>query len=72
MNEVQLKITGMSCDHCVRAVTGALERVDGVESADVDLDRGRAMVRYDESRTGPRELVGAVMDEGYTAEEATS
>lgn len=66
-----LKITGMTCGHCVRTVTEALERVDGVEQADVDLAKGRAVVDYQEDTTTPATLVGAVMDEGYTAEEAS-
>lgn len=65
-----LKVTGMTCQHCVRAVTQALERVEGVEHAEVELP-GRAVVHYDENRTNPRELVGAIMDEGYTAEETS-
>jgi len=69
MAVVELKITGMHCSHCVRAVTGALERVEGVRSARVDLAGGRAVVEYDETRAAPRDLVGAVMDEGYVAEE---
>lgn len=69
MTTATLKIQGMSCGHCVQAVTGALESVDGVRAARVDLHAGRATVEYDEARTGPKALVGAVMDEGYTAEE---
>jgi copper chaperone len=64
-----LKIEGMSCGHCVQAVTQALQSVGGVRKADVDLAGGRAVVEYDADRTTPAALVGAVMDEGYTAEE---
>jgi copper chaperone len=64
-----LKIEGMTCNHCVRAVTAALEKVDGVREARVDLSQGRAVVEYDEARVTTKQLVGAVMDEGYTAEE---
>jgi copper chaperone CopZ len=59
----------MTCQHCVRAVTDALERHDGVRRAAVDLAGGRATVEYDETRVTPRELAGAVLDEGYPAEE---
>ncbi len=69
MATATLKVTGMHCHHCVQTVTQALERVDGVRGAQVDLDAGRAQVEYDEARVTPRQLVGAVMDEGYTAEE---
>ena len=69
MATATLKVTGMSCDHCVRAVTSALKDTDGVRSAEVDLKAGRAVVDYDEDKTSPRALANAVMDEGYTAEE---
>lgn len=71
MKTITLTIKGMSCGHCVNAVTGALEGVPGVQSAVVELQAGRARVEYDESKATSAELVGAVMDEGYTAEEAT-
>lgn len=69
MATATLKIQGMTCGHCVRAVTDALEGVDGVRSAQVDLQAGRAVVEYDEAKTNPRALANVVMDEGYTAEE---
>lgn len=69
MKTANLKIEGMSCGHCVKAVTQALHSVDGVHKADVDLAGGRAVVEYEEGRTTPAALVGAVMEEGYTAEE---
>jgi copper ion binding protein len=69
MATTKLKISGMTCDHCVRTVSQALQQVDGVEDARVDLQRGSAEVDYDERRTSPRQLASAVMDEGYAAEE---
>jgi copper chaperone len=69
MATATLKVKGMSCDHCVRAVTQALKNTEGVQDATVDLKGARATVHYDDSRTNPRVLASAVMDEGYTAEE---
>ena len=69
MATATLKVTGMSCEHCVRAVTQALKGTAGVHDAEVDLKAGRAVVDYDEGKTNPRQLANAVMDEGYTAEE---
>jgi copper chaperone len=37
-----IKIRGMSCNHCVTAVTKALEGIDGIENVEVDLGRGEA------------------------------
>lgn len=69
MATTTLKVSGMSCSHCVHTVTEALEGVAGVTRADVDLQQGRAVVEYDEARTSPRALAATVSDEGYTAEE---
>lgn len=66
-----LKVQGMTCEHCVRAVTQALESKEGVAQAEVDLETGRARVDYDDGRVSPRELAHAVAEEGYEAEEVT-
>lgn len=71
MTTTTLKVTGMTCGHCVRSVTDALGALDGVQSTNVELREGRAIVVYDESKVSPRDLVGAVADEGYTAEEVS-
>lgn len=63
--ETKLKVTGMTCMHCVGAVKKALEQVPGVDSAEVSLDPGQAVV------TGSAEsatLVAAIKEEGYEAE----
>ncbi len=70
MSTVTLKVEGMSCQHCVHAVTSALEGVDGVERASVDLDGGRAVVEYDEARATVDALMRAVEEEGYGARAA--
>lgn len=69
MATATLKVTGMSCEHCVRAVTEALENTAGVQRAKVDLEAGSARVEYDESKTSPRELAASVLNGGYEAEE---
>jgi len=63
-----LKIEGMSCQHCVKAVEQALTGVNGVERVvDVDLDAGEARV---EGNADTASLIAAVEDEGYTASAA--
>jgi len=62
----KLKIDGMSCEHCVRAVSGALEEVPGVETVlEVSLDRGEALL---EGNAETAALIAAVEEEGYRAE----
>jgi copper chaperone len=62
---IHLKITGMTCGHCVRAVTGALKGVPGVKAAEVDLKAGSAVV---EGSPDPAALIAAVAEEGYKGE----
>ena len=64
MNTVQLQITGMTCGHCVAAVTKALKAVPGTQDAQVDLASGRATVQ---GSAAPETLAKAVADEGYEA-----
>ena len=58
-------VNGMSCGHCVAAVTEELGKLDGVSHVDVDLGSGRVTVESD----GPLdddEVAAAVDEAGYT------
>jgi copper chaperone len=61
MNQV-LKVEGMSCGHCERAVTEAIKRVDPKAQVKIDLASGRVEVESDVSR---EVIAGAVVEEGY-------
>ncbi|AOV17766.1 heavy metal-binding protein [Acidihalobacter aeolianus] len=65
MNDIKLKITGMTCNHCVRAATQALESVPGVTKAEVTLEPGEALVHGEAPLDA---LIATVAEEGYTAE----
>ena len=63
---MRIKVTGMTCNHCVMAVKKALERTPGIERVvEVSLERGEAIV---EGRPDPRAVVAAIEEEGYQAE----
>lgn len=68
MTTTELKVEGMTCGHCAQTVTGALQKVEGVERAQVDLDAGRARVEYDEARTDVQEMIRTVSEQGYSAQ----
>lgn len=63
---VELVVGGMRCSHCAETVRRALSEAAGVESVEVDLHRGRAMVRG--APAEPQRLVDAVRGLGYSAE----
>jgi len=47
MTEKRYAVTGMTCEHCVRAVSSEVGRVAGVQGVDVDLADGQVTVRGD-------------------------
>lgn len=57
------QVQGMSCGHCVRAVTEAVQQVDPQAEVQVDLAAGRVEVRSAQPRDA---LARAIQDEGYT------
>ncbi|MDP9348776.1 MAG: cation transporter [Gemmatimonadota bacterium] len=63
MERAELTIEGMSCDHCVRAVDGALRGIAGVQVERVEV--GSAVVAYDPAAVKPEQLQEAVSEEGY-------
>lgn len=62
---IELKVTGMHCAHCVRAVETALVGVAGVTRVEVDLDSASARVEGDPD---PGALTAAIVAAGYGAE----
>ncbi len=68
---VQLKIEGMHCGGCARAVQRALSEVEHVDSVDVKVDVGEALVRGADG-VDPSALVAAVNGAGYTASLASA
>ena len=60
-----LKITGMTCQHCVRHVNTALSEVEGVSNVKVSLENKEAVI--DVAATISLEaLKDAVKEVGYT------
>ncbi len=65
---IKLKVTGMTCEHCEKAVAKALSRVAGVDQV-VEVDRERDLAVVD-GRAEQSALLAAVREEGYEAEVA--
>jgi copper chaperone len=63
MKEQTFSIQGMSCGHCVRSVTGALEAIPGVQIKKVVV--GQADISYDETKTNDTVLIHAIEEEGF-------
>jgi copper chaperone len=65
MSEEELTYTvpGMSCEHCRMAITEEVDKVDGVESVDIDLDRKLVTVRGEGAQDAP--VRAAIGEAGY-------
>lgn len=61
----RFEVSGMTCGHCVRAVTEAIHGVDAAAQVEVDLGAGRVTVR--DGTASPDRLVQAIAAEGYPA-----
>ncbi|GAB3361494.1 MULTISPECIES: heavy-metal-associated domain-containing protein [Giesbergeria] len=60
--QYQFEVHGMTCGHCERAVTEALQTVD--PQASVRIDRAQNLVEVESEQ--PREaLAAAITEEGY-------
>ncbi len=59
---LQLKVSGMTCGHCVSAVTRAASEVAGAKDVRVDLDHGLVTVDGNPNLAAIREAIEA---EGY-------
>ena len=57
-------VKGMTCGHCVAAVTDELAKLDGVVGVDIDLASGSVRVDSD-APLDPAALAAAVDEAGY-------
>jgi copper chaperone len=60
---IEFQVEGMSCQHCVTAVTNAIREHDEAAQVHVDLASGRVAV---ESAQSAEALKAAIDEAGYT------
>jgi copper ion binding protein len=65
MEKKVLNVTGMNCEHCVKAVTEALNSLSGLTDVTVNLKSGTASFSYDPSSVSLAAVKAAIADEGY-------
>lgn len=72
-HETYVDVGGMTCQNCVRQVREALEAVDGVASANVDLENHHALIHWKAQATpDPAALVSAIVSAGFEAQQTTA
>ena len=65
MEKTIIKVEGMSCSHCVNAVTKAVSSLEGVSQVQVNLEEKTAVVEYDPSKIALDVIKAAIEEEGY-------
>ena len=60
--EKTFKIEGMTCGGCANKVIKAVDALDGVESCDVNVDKGQAKIMFDDSKIDEKEILGILND----------
>ena len=63
--QLTLPITGMTCANCVATVERNLKKLDGVNTAVVNLSSERATVDFDSAKLGLTEVIARVQRAGY-------
>jgi copper ion binding protein len=64
VTEATYSVTGMTCDHCVRAVEAEIGKIAGVSSVTADLGAGRVTLCSD-APVDPDVVRAAVEEAGY-------
>ncbi len=67
METTTIKIDGMSCQGCVKNITGVLSALSGVSRAEVSLEKAAADVDFDPTLIQRDALVAAIEDAGFDA-----
>src|SRR4051794_24442781 len=65
--EAAFAVNGMDCASCVAHVEKAARKVGGVQDAQVNLARGRAVVQFDPAQTDVSKIAAAISHSGYVA-----
>jgi len=67
MNEIHIKVPDMSCGHCVGAIEGALNELEGLISIEADLETKLVIIKTDND-LDPSSVLSSVAGVGYTPE----
>ena len=60
-----LTVPDISCEHCERTITNALQPVDGVNAVRVDIPAKQVRVEYDPSQVSVERMQDILQEEDY-------
>jgi len=62
-----IKVGGMSCQGCVKTITGLLTALEGVGQVQVSLEAGEARVSFDSQKLSRAHLCSVIEEAGFDA-----
>lgn len=65
MTSEVINVPEITCGHCKSAIEGALQPLDGVQEATVDIAGANVSVSYDPDTVSRDALVAAIEEQGY-------
>lgn len=65
MQKSSIKVEGMSCEHCVKAVSKAVSTLPGINAVAVDLKAGTVTVEHDTAQSPLEKIMFEIEEQGY-------
>ncbi|MEI4768983.1 heavy metal translocating P-type ATPase [Psychrobacillus sp. FJAT-51614] len=65
LKETSLQITGMTCAACATRIEKGLNKMDGVEEANVNLALEKSLIKYDAAKLSDKDFEKKIQDLGY-------
>ncbi|GCE20759.1 heavy-metal-associated domain-containing protein [Dictyobacter kobayashii] len=64
--DITLSVPDVSCEHCVKAINGALGSLAGVEEVSTDIPTKSVHLRFDPAQLSLQQIEATLDDVGYT------
>lgn len=68
MDQITLKVKGMTCGGCKKSVETGVASLPGVERVNVELDTGKVEVSYNEGQVDITQIKSTIQNKGYFVE----
>jgi copper chaperone len=65
MTQITLNVPDISCNHCKMSIEGAVNQLDGIESAEVNIEGRTVAVSWDDAALKLDTIVTAIEEQGY-------
>lgn len=63
--EMNLKVEGMTCDHCEASIATGVNLLAGIDSISANHEDSTAFVRFDSNKTNLKEISEAITQRGF-------